>query len=97
MTTSKDSSGKGRASASPSIAVAVAPSGGLAGLLHRGEPLGDLADLLAVAVQGHDPGAAPVALEGMPAGAAAEVQDAVARGEREPGEIDGQHVALLSE
>ena len=71
--------------------------GGLAGLLHRREPLGDLADLLGVLVQGHDLGAAPVALEGVPAGAAAEVQDTVAGGEREPGEVDGQHVALLSE
>ena len=68
----------------------------LPGLLHRREPLGDLADLLTVLVQRHDLGAAPVALERVPAGTAAEVQDAVARGEREPGEVDGQHVGLLS-
>ena len=96
ITTSKDSSGNGRASASPSMAVAVAPGRGLAGLLHRREPLGDLADLLAVPVEGHDLRAAPVALEGVPAGAAAQVEHAVARGEREAGEVDGQHVALLS-
>src|SRR5690606_3679652 len=56
----------------------------------------DLADLVPVPVECHDAGAAPVALEGVPAGSTAEVQDTVAGGEREPGEVDGQHVALLS-
>src|SRR5690606_12741499 len=69
---------------------------GLAGLLHRREPGGDLADLLGVPVQRHDLRPAPVTLERVPSGTASEVQNTVARGEREPGEVDGQHVALLS-
>jgi hypothetical protein len=69
---------------------------GLARLVHRGEPAGDLAYLVPVAVQGDDVGAAPVALEGVAARAAAEVEHPVAEGEREAGEVHGQHCALLS-
>ncbi len=64
---------------------------GLPRLLHRREPLGDLADLLAVAVERDDARAAPVALEGVAPGAASQVQDPVAGGEREAGEVHGQH------
>jgi hypothetical protein len=68
----------------------------LPGLLHRGEPLGDFADLLPVLVQRDDLRAAPVTLERVASRPTPEIQHTVPRGKREPGEVDGQHVVLLS-
>ena len=70
--------------------------GHLAGLLHRGEQLEHAGELVGVLVEGDHVGAAAVHLEGVPAGAAAHVEDPVAGLQAEPVEVNGQHLAVLS-
>jgi len=64
---------------------------GLAGQPHGGEHGRRVLGVATVAVEGHRVGPPPVGLEGVPAGAAAEVEQPLARPEAHPGEVDGQH------
>ena len=74
-----------------------APARRLAGLLHGGEHVADLAKLAVVGVERDDAGAAPVDLEGVPPGAAAKIEHPVAWPDGEPAEVHGQQCRSLRE
>ena len=70
--------------------------GHLTGLPHRVEQVADAGELVGVHVEGDHVRAAPVHLEGVPAGAAAHVEHAVSRAQPEAVEVNGQHGASFS-
>ena len=70
--------------------------GHLAGPAHGREHVAHLGQLVGVLVEGDHVGAAAVHLEGVPAAAAPHVEDAVARPEPEPVEVNGEHVPMAS-
>src|ERR1700677_2248526 len=70
--------------------------GGLARLPHRAEHPGHSDELRRIKVERDHVRAAPVNLEGVPPAAAAQVEHAVPRPDREPAEIDGQHAGSIA-
>ena len=74
--------------------VGLGARGHLAGLLHRAEHVAHGGELVGVLVEGDHVGAAAVHLEGVPAGAAAQVEHPLPRPEPEAVEVNGQHVLV---
>jgi hypothetical protein len=63
----------------------------LSGVGHRREQPGDVLELAPVEVEGDDPSPSPGRLEGVAAGATAEIEHPVTGAQPEPAVADGQH------
>ncbi len=93
MMRSKVFDGNGRWRASPLVVAAIEPGSvpGFAGLAHGAEQAADVLELRGGVVEGDDAGALAERLEGVSSGAAAHVEQQVARLHAEPVEPDRQH------
>ncbi len=88
---SKVASGKGSESALPLTGPPTRAVGQLAGVEHLADHVVDALELLLVEVEGDDRAPAPPGLVGVPAAAAAHVEDARAVAHAETVEVDGEH------